>query len=192
LSSYTVSMWVKSELPSNNMSSFFQITGTNFSDIWGQIQVGANTQLGYAGDTLDLFTCQTQITGNPSFTAEVLSLDPRNDGTKYFNGAGKWSHLVVRYEGTTHLLEIFGDGKLLGSRVSSVVQDPASFKLEPSKVLIGTFAFKDDGFENSVNAVDRPQAAHGITASLDDIQIYDTTLSNNDILALTHLGQVGR
>jgi hypothetical protein len=190
--SYTVSMWVNIQPNPSVYTSLFQLTGTNFPDIWGQVMV-VTPNYGTTGDTLQLLTKIIQITAANGVVIDDLVLFPGGNPSQYSNGAGKWTLVSVRYDGPSHKLDIVVNGVQLGTKISNAVVDPATFILEaPIQTLMGTLAYKDDGFNNSANAVDRPWACHGITGSLDDVRVFNTALTDAQLLALTHLGQAGR
>jgi hypothetical protein len=190
LPNFTVSLWVNSPNSSASMSSFFQMTGEVFPDIWGQIQLAANTHWGKGGDTLALDGRLIQINGTGVHDDGFWDPTP---GT--FIGANKWSLLSITYDGPSHTLKYYGDGLLIDTRVTTVVVDPETFILQqPSRVLVGTFAYKEDGFANSYTALGSGHdwAGHGISASLDDIRVFNASLSDTQIKALYDLGKAGR
>jgi hypothetical protein len=108
-------------------------------------------------------------------------------------GANKWSLLTITYDGL-NTLTYYGNGQVVDTRTTSVVPTPETFILQQPNmtVLIGTFAFSDDGFTNSYSAASHTWAGHGIKASLDDIRVFKAALSPNQIKALYDLGQAGR
>ena len=194
LPSYTLSLWVNSPASSSAMSSFFQMTGEVFPDIWGQIEIAANTHWGHGWDTLVLNTRFTQIDGtSPYVHAFNWDLDPLANAAWTFHGANKWSLLTVTYNQFNDSLTVYGNGAEIGARKTGVVTAPATFILQqPIRPLIGTFAYNDDGFSNSVSASARTWAGHGISASIDDIRVFNAALSAAQIKALYDLGQAGR
>jgi len=191
LSSFTISLWEKELTPSAAMSTIFQLSGSHYSKILGQVQVG--TLGGYGPDTTAFTASLTQITPANGTHTENFSDDPRTNNIFFPTPKNKWNHIVVRFDGLSRKLDLFIDGILLDSWSVSAVTATETFTLEtPVQPMIGTFAFQEDGFVNSASASSETQARHGITAALDEIRVFNATLSNKEILALTHLGQAGR
>jgi hypothetical protein len=187
LKAFTVSLWVNTAAFTGTMSSFYQMTSKVFPDIWGQVQLAADTHWGKGGDTLQVDGRLIQIDGSG------VHDDGFWDPTEVFLGANKWSLLTITFDGAT-TLTYYADGAVLDTRTTAVITAPENFILQQPDmtVLIGTFAFTEDGFTNSVAAAARPWAGHGITASLDDIRVFDAALSPKQIKALYDLGQAGR
>ncbi|GAC1387291.1 MAG: hypothetical protein NVSMB45_17040 [Ginsengibacter sp.] len=109
----------------------------------------------------------------------------------------KWAFITITYDGPSNLLTYYGNGVKLGSRILTNVKAPETFALlTDNKVSFGTFEFFDDfstgKYGNPPKAADRPWASHGITASLDDVRVYNKALSATEVSALLHLGQAGR
>ena len=188
LKSFTVSLWVNSANFTGMMSSFYQMTSKVFPDIWGQVQMGANTHWGKGGDTLALDGRLIQINGTGVHDDGFWDPAPGD-----FMGANKWSLLTITYDGLS-TLTYYGNGQVVDTRTTSVVTAPETFILQQPDmtVLIGTFAFTDDGFTNSYSAASHQWAGHGIKASLDDIRVFRAALSTDQIKALYDLGQAGR
>ncbi|HEY8733048.1 MAG TPA: IPT/TIG domain-containing protein [Puia sp.] len=194
LQSYTLSLWVNSPATSSAMSSFFQMTGEVFPDIWGQIEIAANTHWGHGGDTLVLNTRFTQIDGtSPYVHAFNWDLDPLANAAWTFHGANQWSLLTVSYNQFNDSLTVYGNGVEIAAKKTGVVAAPATFILQqPIRALIGTFAFSEDGFANAPSATGPTWAGHGITASIDDIRMFNAALNPAQIKALYDLGKAGR
>ncbi|MGZ3918521.1 MAG: hypothetical protein ACXVBN_17725, partial [Flavisolibacter sp.] len=105
--------------------------------------------------------------------------------------------ITETYDGPSHTISFYGNGVLLGTRVTGNVVSPETLAmLTPNRVSFGTFEFYDDfttgQWGHPPLAADRPWASHGITASLDDARVFNKALTANEILALYHLGQAGR
>jgi len=194
LQSYTLSLWVNSPATSSAMSSFFQMTGEVFPDIWGQIEIAANTHWGHGGDTLVLNSRFTQIDGtSPYVHAFNWDLDPLANAAWTFHGANTWSLLTVSYNQFNDSLTVYGNGVEIAAKKTGVVVSPATFILQqPIRALIGTFAFSEDGFVNAPSATGPTWAGHGISASIDDIRMFNAALSASQIKALYDLGKAGR
>ena len=81
----------------------------------------------------------------------------------------------------------------IAAKKTGVVTAPATFILQqPIRALIGTFAFSEDGFANAPSATGPTWAGHGISASIDDIRMFNAALNPAQIKALYDLGKAGR
>lgn len=125
---------------------------------------------------------------SPYVHAFNWDLDSLANAAWTFHGANSWSLLTVSYNQFNDSLTVYGNGAEIGAKKTGVVVSPATFILQqPIRALIGTFAYHDDGFANAPNAVDRPWAGHGISASIDDIRMFNAALSASQFKALYDL-----
>lgn len=195
LPSFTISMWTKVPDNTADLASLFQINGVDFQDIWGLIGLMTRTN----GNVYSLGATTTHV--NAMGTKPVYAdffLDPGAHPTEGFTaGTDGWAFLTISYDGPTNLLTYYGNGVKLGTRVLPNVVAPETLALlTPNKVSFGTFEFIEDfpdgQYGHPPAAADRPWASHGITASLDDVRIFDKVLTDTEVLALVHLGEAGR
>lgn len=188
---FTLSLWVNSPSKSWAMSSFFQITSDVFPDIWGQIQMAADTHYGQGGDTLPLNARFVQIDGHSNDGyVHVQNFDLPYGS---FLGANHWSLLTMSYNPSNDSLTVYGNGAEIGAKKAGVIFPGETFLIQQNpKVLIGTFAFKDDGFANNTVFTNGFFAGHGVGADIDDIRLFKAPLSPAQIKALYDLGQAGR
>jgi hypothetical protein len=195
LPSFTVSMWTKVPDNTTTLSSLFQINGVDFQDIWGMIGLATRT----GGNVYSLAATTTHVNGTGTHSTYTSAfLDPAATPAEGFTaGTDGWAFITLTYDGPTNLLTYYGNGVKLGQRTLTNVTAPETLALMvPNKVSFGTFTFKDDfatgQWGNPPLAADRPWASHGITASLDDVRVYNKALTQTEVLALLHLGQAGR
>jgi hypothetical protein len=195
LPSFTVSMWTKVPDNTSTLSSLFQINGVDFQDIWGLVGLMTRTN----GNVYSLGATTTHVNGTGTHPAYAdYFLDPGKTASEGFTaGTDGWAFITITYDGPTNLLTYYGNGVKLGTRTLTNVKAPETLALlTPNKVSFGTFEFKDDfntgAYGNPPLAADRPWASHGITATLDDVRVYNKALSQTEISALLHLGQAGR
>lgn len=195
LPNFTVSMWTKVPDNTANLTSLFQINGVDFQDIWGLVGLMTRTN----GNVYSLGATTTHVNGTGTHPAYAdFFLDPSKTPSEGFTaGTDGWAFLTITYDGPTNLLTYYGNGVKLGTRTLTNVTAPETLALlTPNKVSFGTFEFKDDfntgAYGNPPLAADRPWASHGITASLDDVRVFNKALSSTEVLALLHLGQAGR
>jgi hypothetical protein len=195
LPSFTVSMWTKVPDNTQTLASLFQINGVDFQDIWGLVGLMTRTN----GNVYSLGATTTHVNGTGTHPAYAdFFLDPGTTASEGFTaGTDGWAFITITYDGPTNLLTYYGNGVKLGTRTLTNVTAPETLALlTPNKVSFGTFEFKDDfnagAYGNPPLAADRPWASHGITASLDDVRVFNKALSQTEVTALLHLGQAGR
>ncbi|GAO41426.1 IPT/TIG domain-containing protein [Flavihumibacter petaseus] len=195
LANFTVSMWAQVPDNTGTLSSLFQINGKDFQDIWGLIGVATRTN----GNVYSLAGMTTHVNGTGTHpTYDALFLNPGETATEGFTNDGDgWALITVTYDGPTNTMTYWGNGVKLGSRVAENVVAPETLALlTPNKVSFGTFTFVDDfpdgQWGHPPAAADRDWASHGITATLDDVRVFNKVLTDAEILALAHLGQAGR
>lgn len=195
LPSFTVSMWTKVPDNTSQLASLFQINGVDFQDIWGLVGLMTRTN----GNVYSLGATTTHVNGTGTHPAYAdFFLNPGTTPSEGFTAAADgWAFITITYDGPTRLLTYYGNGVALGTRTLTNVTPPETLALlTPNKVSFGTFEFKDDfnygAYGNPPLAADRPWASHGITASLDDVRVFNKALTSTEVLALLHLGQAGR
>jgi len=106
-----------------------------------------------------------------------------------FKNAGKWCHFVVRFNASTHKLEIYGNGVSIGAYNDRGANTGALVMRTAAQAVIGSLATKEVGFTAAPIQPDWQVLA---TASLDDIRVFNTALADKDITALFNLGTAGR
>jgi hypothetical protein len=192
LSNFSISLWVNvtgTKYGTGAFTSFFGIIPTSVADIWGNAMVLAETGRNTASsDTL-------QAKGYFNTTLPDLSQSGQDnvackndaDGA-WFLGAKKWSHVVVTWDATTHMFLIYGDAVSSGAW-NLRGTTPALVMRVPCKAVFGSLAAEDIGFANAgARGGWYPMA----TAKIDDVRVFNTTLSQAQITALYNLGLAGR
>ena len=192
LNNFTVSLWVNvtnTKRANNQFTSFFGIFPTAVADVWGNLQACAETGRHLpSSDTLELKNyLSTTLPDNSQSGQDNLSL--LNDGTgegKWFMGAKKWSHYVMTWDATTHKFQVYANGEASGAYTTR--GDTPVLKMRvPARAMFGAMASPELGFPNGTGA------SWGMaTASIDDVRVFNTVLSQKDITALFNLGTAGR
>jgi len=194
LSAFSVSMWVnvkgnKGAGASEGFTCLFGIIPTNVTDIWGNIMACAETgRHPSTSDTLELKNYLNTTMPDNSQRGEdnVATL---NDGKgQWFKGAGKWSHYVMTWDGATHKFLLYGNGVSCGAWDDRGTT-PALVMQTPCQAVFGSLAANDIGF---AGAPDRQGWNPKATAMIDDVRVFNTTLSQADVTALLNLGLAGR
>jgi hypothetical protein len=104
---------------------------------------------------------------------------------------GQWVHYVVRFQpvaGNQGSLEIWGNGENVGAYSSR----DNTFELvmrTPAVPVFGSLATSNIGFDA---APVMPSWQSLATASVDDVRVFNTALSDTEIKALYNLGLAGR
>jgi len=192
LNNFTISLWVNVQGRKgvdNGFTAFFGLIPSGATDIWGDAMVLAETgRHKPASDTLEL---KNILNTHPAGAANSLQdnvAQVANGKGAWFMGGNKWAHYVARWNATTHQFQIFGNGVSVGAfddRGTTGVEVMAV----PVQAVFGSLASKDIGF---AGAPVQPSFNPWATASIDDVRVYGTALSDKDIAALYHLGQAGR
>jgi hypothetical protein len=193
LSNYTVSMWINTKNNGSAFSTYFGIFPTANTDFWGNLSLSAET--GWfperaEADTLVLKTNYMSLNGDGSTNGQDNRPDPRgNPPVGVFKGAGQWTHFVVRFNGTTHMLEIFANGASIGAYNDRGANTGPLVMRTPAQAVFGSLATSDIGF---ASAPEMPGWQKLATATIDDVRVFNTSLSNAEITALYNLGVAGR
>ncbi|MDH4092629.1 MAG: LamG domain-containing protein [Cyclobacteriaceae bacterium] len=198
LGNFTVSMWIKLR---NNQGTavegytilfgLFPETGGDF--MWGNINMAAETSWfpgsGPLGDTLVLKGHFVIKNADGSINGQDNRPDPRGDpAAGVFERSGEWAHFVVRWNGSTHQLNVFGDATSIGAYNDRGTAGPLRMNV-PCKPVFGNGATTAIGFEsNPEQQAWSPMA----TASIDDVRVFNTALTDAEITALFNLGTAGR
>lgn len=194
MNNYTISLWVNvagnKKTASQGFTSFFSLIPTDASDVWGDVNACAETG-NYlpSSDTLLLKNLQRSHTDAGVVTDDNIAVHNEDTGKGvWFMGAKKWSHYVMTWNATTHEYKIYGNTTASGAydlRGTSgiLIMDP------PLKAVFGSLASSDIGFADAGEQRDwNPWAK----ASIDDVRVFNTVLSQAEITALYNLGVAGR
>lgn len=192
LPNFTVSLWVNvsgtKRVPGGGFTSFFGIIPTSVTDVWGNIHAAAETGRHLpSSDTLELKNYLNTTLPDGSQSGQDNVALKNGDNGNYFMGANRWAHYVMTWDGTTHQFEIYGDSEAVGGYTDRGTT-PALKMRVPARAVFGSLAASDIGFA----AVTRPDWAPMATASIDDVRVYNTVLSQAEITALFNLGTAGR
>jgi hypothetical protein len=202
LANFTLSMWVKLDnnkgTPKEGFTMLFGLfpdglTANTVGDfMWGNVMMAAET--GWFApnanpDTLVLKGHFIIKNSDGSINGQDNRPDPRGKPpVGVFKGAGKWSHFVVRWDATTHKLHVFGDATSIGAYTDRGTTGALRMNV-PCSPVFGNGATKEVGFPNNPDQqVWSPKA----TASIDDVRVFNTALSDAEITALFNLGTAGR
>jgi hypothetical protein len=102
-------------------------------------------------------------------------------------GMNKWTHLVLTYDGTTGVFNIWADAVKVGAFPNRGVGNNLFKSWEPSEVIIGANYNSIPG--KSVSA-DVSFAA--MTGQIDELRIYNKTFPDAHVKALYNLGMANK
>jgi len=190
--SFTISEWVQILNNGSKKTMIFQLARPGIFN--GNINFVLETNL-FAATVID------QLKIHPTFTNLAGTGTQDNINTKRDNpgdpnyfpyltptiGQNKWVHLVITYETTTGVFNIWADGVKVGAFPSRGVGTSTFKSHEPNEVIIGGNYNVIPG--KSVNA-DASFAA--MTGRIDEIRIYNKALPDAHIIALYNLGKAGK
>lgn len=205
LSNFTVSMWAKVNNNGGTAHEGFTILFGLFPDglteetagdfMWGNIHLAAETSWFSASnpqpDTLVLKTTFVKKNEDGGVNYQDNRPDPRGvPPVGVFKQAGEWVHYVVRYNSTTQMLHIFGNGGSIGAYNDRTGGSPGALRMNvPCSPVFGNGATQALGFANGPEQQTWSPMA---TASIDDVRVFNTALSDLEITALFNLGKAGR
>lgn len=193
LNNFTVSMWVNvtgnKKATNEGFTAFFGLIPTGVTDIWGDVMACAETSRHLpSSDTLELKNLlNTHPVGASNSLQDNVALKNGDQGA-YFMGAKRWAHYVMRWDATTHKFYIIADGKDVGGYTLRGTTG-ALVMATPVKAVFGSLASSDIGF---TGAPAQQSWNPWATASIDDVRVYNTALSDAEITALFNLGTAGR
>ncbi len=192
LGSYTLSMWVNVKNNGKYFTSFWGLFPTASTEAFGNLSAGAETGQYPArttADTLVLKANYKSSLGNNAFNGQDNRPDPRGKPpVGVFKGAGVWSHFVVRFDPSTHQLNVFANGQSIGAYNDRGVNTVALNMLTPCQAIIGSLAGSEVGFNYGA----LPSYTTLGTFAIDNIRVYNKALTDAEIGSLYQLESAGR
>jgi hypothetical protein len=183
LKSFTVSMWVQMLNNGSKRTQIFQVA-----------------RPGMLNGNID-FILDTDI--NPPSVTNYIRIrsffttvgNGRQDNINDFGaqrspqfGATKWTHLLMTYNASTGVFNIWGDAVKIGNFPNRGTSPNNLFKSwEPSEIILG-------GTYNVIpgKAVNGDLSFAAMTGSMDEVRVYNRELPDAFIKALYNLGLVGK
>lgn len=205
LQNFTVSMWVKVKNNKGTDKEGYTILFGLFPDglteetagdfMWGNINMAAETSWFNASnpqpDTLVLKGHFVKKNADGGINGQDNRPDPRGNPPKgVFKQTGEWVHFVARWNATTQNFHIFGNGVDIGAYTDRSAGNVGSMRMNvPCSPVFGNGATTALGFLNNPEQQSWSPMA---TASIDEVRVYNTALTNAEIGALYNLGNAGR
>jgi hypothetical protein len=179
LKSWTISTWVKILNNGSKRTMLFQLARPGIFN--GNINFALNTQ-SFPATTTNTLRIQPTFT-----TAGGGTQDNLNSTLSPTIGMNKWTHLVLTYDGTTGVFNIWADAVKVGAFPNRGVGNNLFKSWEPSEVIIGANYNSIPG--KSVSA-DVSFAA--MTGQIDELRIYNKTFPDAHVKALYNLGMANK
>lgn len=202
LSNFTVSMWVKIDNNKGTAKEGYTMLFGLFPDgltpettgdfMWGNINMAAETGWFAPRTTPDTLVLKGHFViknTDGSISGQDNRPDPRgNPPVGVFKHTGEWVHFVCRWDATTHKLHVFGNTTSIGAYTDRGTAGALRMNV-PCSPVFGNGATKAVGFTNNP---DQQSWSPMATASIDDVRVFNTALSDAEITALYNLGIAGR
>ncbi len=193
LGDFTVSAWVNIKNNGTNFTSLFGIIPTAATDVWGNI--GLNFETGWKPATCDTIVPKANylsLNADNSLNGQDNRPNPFDAGNRVgvFKQGGAWCFVTIRFNSTTHKLQVFGNGTSIGAWDDRGANTVALNMRVPCKAVVGSLAASDIGFTGVTG--DRGIWMPMATASIDDLRVFNTAITDAEITALYNLGLAGR
>ena len=206
LANFTISMWVKVKNNKGTPSEGYTILFGLFPDgltpatagdfMWGNILIASETgqyPVRADGDTLRVKGHFVKKNADGSINGQDNINVPKGSapsGLNAFKHSGEWVHVVARYNSTTQMFHIFGNGESIGGYTDRSGGNPGAMRMNvPTSPVFGNGATKLLGF---LNGPDQQTWSPLATASIDDVRVFNTNLTDAEVTALYNLGLAGR
>lgn len=202
LANFTVSMWVKIDnnqgTPNDGYTMLFGIfpdgltSGTVGDFMWGNLDMSVETSWFKPSATPDTLVLKGRFViknSDGSINGQDNRPDPRGKPpVGVFKQSGQWVHFVSSWNATTHQFQLFGNGVSIGAYNDRGTTGALRMNV-PCRPVFGNGATKEVGFPNNP---DQQTWSPMATASIDDVRVFNTALSQAEITALYNLGKAGR
>lgn len=179
LKSFTISHWVQILNNGSKRTMTFQLARPGM--FTGNINLHLNTQ-SFPASNVDVLRIQ------PTFaTVGGGTQDNLNNNLSPQIGADKWTHILLTYNGTSGVFNIWADGVKVGGFPNRGVGNNLFKSYEPNEVIIGSNYNGIPGKEVSTNVSIAP-----MTGNIDELRIYDIALPDAHIKSLYNLGRANK
>jgi hypothetical protein len=184
LKSFTISMWVQILNNGSKKTQIFQLARPGMLN--GNIDFILDTEISPATNTNHIRVRGYFATVGGGRQDNVNAFGSQNLSPTI--GANKWTHLLLTYDISTGVFNIWGDGIKIGNFSNRGTAANSLFKSwEPNEVIIG-------GNYNTIpgKAVNTNVDFAPMTGQIDEIRIFNRTLPDAHIVALYNLGKAGK
>lgn len=174
LKSFTISAWIKLQNNGSKRTMLFQLARPGIFN--GNINFALNTNANPASNT--------NLVIQPTFTTVGGGTQDNLNNVLYPTiGTTKWTHVLLTYDGTSGVFNIWGDGVKVGAFPNRGTGNNLFKSYEPSEIIIGSNYNGIPGKSVSSDVSFAP-----MTGQVDEIRIYNKSLGDAYIKALYNLG----
>lgn len=179
LKSFTISTWVKILNNGSKRTMLFQLARPGIFN--GNINFALNTN-SFPATTTNTLRIQ------PTFmTVGGGTQDNLNSTLSPTIGADKWTHILLTYETTTGVFDIWADGVKVGAFPNRGVGNNLFNSYEPSELIFGS---NYNGIPGKTVSTDVSFAP--MTGQIDEVRIYNRALPDAQIKSLFNLGKANK
>lgn len=174
LKSFTISAWIKLQNNGSKKTMLFQLARPGI--FTGNINFTLNTNANQASNT--------NLVIQPTFTTVGGGTQDNLNTALYPTiGTAKWTHVLLTYDGSSGVFNIWGDGVKVGAFPNRGTGNNLFKSYEPSEIIIGSNYNGIPGKSVSSDVSFAP-----MTGQIDEIRIYNKSLGDAYIKALYNLG----
>ncbi len=202
LANFTVSMWVKIDNNKGAANEGYTMLFGLFPDgltagtvgdfMWGNLDMSVESTWFKPSATPDTLVLKGRFViknADGSISGQDNRPDPKGNPPKgVFKHSGEWVHFVSSWNATTHQFQLFGNGVSIGAYNDRGTTGALRMNV-PNRAVFGNGATKEVGFPNNP---DQQTWSPMATASIDDVRVFNSALSQIEITALYNLGKAGR
>jgi hypothetical protein len=183
LKSFTVSMWVQILNNGSKKTEIFQIARPGMLN--GNLDFILETNSNPASNTDYIQIHPTFATAGGGRQDNINNYGAVNLSPKI--GASKWTHMVVTYDSTSGVFNIWADGVKVGNYANRGTGDNLFKSYQPSEVVIG-------GNYNVIpgKSVNTDTSFAAMTGSIDEVRVYNRVIPDAIIKSLFNLGLAGK
>ena len=179
LKSFTISHWIQILNNGSKRTMTFQLARPGM--FTGSINLQLNTQSFPASNT-EVLRIQPTFTTVGGGTQDNL-----NNNLSPKIGADKWTHILLTYDGTTGVFNIWTDGIKVGGFPNRGVGNNLFKAYEPNEIIIGSNYNGIPGKQVSTDVSFAP-----MTGNIDEIRVYNIALPDANIKSLYNLGKANK
>ncbi|WP_207424908.1 LamG-like jellyroll fold domain-containing protein [Desertivirga brevis] len=189
--SFTISSWIQILNNGSKRTMLFQLARPGIFN--GSINFHLNTQSFPASNTSEL-KIQPTFTSVGGGMQDNINTRRDNPGDPNYVpyltptiGMEKWTHVLITYEGTTGVFNIWADGQKIGAFSNRGTGNNLFKSYEPSEIIIGSNYNGIPGKQVNTNTDFAP-----MTGNIDEMRIYNVALPDAHIKSLYNLGKVNK
>ncbi|MBI2283271.1 MAG: LamG domain-containing protein [Bacteroidetes bacterium] len=178
LKSFTISAWIRILNNGSKKTMLFQLARPGI--FTGNINFILNTNANPATNT--------NLVIQPTFTTVGGGTQDNLNNALYPTiGATKWTHVLLTYDGSSGVFNIWADGVKIGGYPNRGTGNNLFKSYEPSEIIIGA---NYNGIPGKTVSTDANYAP--MTGQIDEVRIFNKSLGDAYIRALYNLGKANK